>query len=65
MTIPNIQQTREDAFAVITLSQPERRNTLSEVTLGQLLEALGEVASSDARGLILAAEGPVFSAAGG
>jgi enoyl-CoA hydratase/carnithine racemase len=62
MTIPNIQQTREDAFAVITLSQPERRNTLSEVTLGQLLEALGEVASSDARGLILAAEGPVFSA---
>lgn len=62
MGFQNIQQTREEDFAVITLAQPERRNTLSETTLREIQAALEDVAASEARGLILAAEGPVFSA---
>ena len=62
MTFHNIVHTREDDFAIITLTRPERRNTLSDVTLKEILKALKAVASSDARGLILSAEGPVFSA---
>jgi len=53
---------REDAFAVITMRRPERRNTLSEATLRELRDALRTTADGDARGVIVAAEGPVFSA---
>ena len=53
---------REGSFAVFTLCQAERRNPLSEETLTALLEALIEIPAGDARGVILAAEGPVFSA---
>ncbi|MED5262793.1 MAG: enoyl-CoA hydratase-related protein [Myxococcota bacterium] len=53
---------REDSFAVFTLCRAERRNPLSEETLTALLEALHEIPTGDARGVILAAEGPVFSA---
>lgn len=48
--------------ARITLDNPQRRNALSATVLGELLGALHEVAESDARGVVLAAEGPVFSA---
>src|SRR6478609_8443905 len=51
-----------DRTATITLARPERRNALSEAVLTDLLTALDTVASSDATGLVLAAEGPVFSA---
>ncbi len=53
---------REGSFAVFTLCRAERRNPLSEETLTALLEALHEIPAGDARGVILAAEGPVFSA---
>ena len=48
--------------ARITLTRPGRRNSLSEAVLVELLTALDTVAASDATGLVLAAEGPVFSA---
>ncbi|MGH3459103.1 enoyl-CoA hydratase-related protein [Aeromicrobium sp.] len=48
--------------ARITLANPKRRNSLSEDVLRELLGALDDVASSPATGLVLAAEGPVFSA---
>lgn len=48
--------------AQIVLDNPERRNALSEAVLLELREALDEIARSDARGLVLAATGPVFSA---
>src|SRR4051794_29529664 len=48
--------------ATITLTRPQRRNALSEAMLTQLRGALDEVAESAATGLVLAAEGPVFSA---
>ena len=57
-----VRTDREGDFVVLTLCQPERRNPLSDETLGELLALLTEAGTSDARGVILAAEGPVFSA---
>jgi len=51
-----------DRTARITLTNPQRRNALSEPVLLDLLAALDEVAATGATGLVLAAEGPVFSA---
>ena len=50
----------EDEFAVITMSRPERRNSLSEAHLRELLHAFESAGASDCRGVILAAAGPVF-----
>ena len=44
------------------MNVPERRNALSIDHMEQLLAAVREVSDSDARGLLLAAEGPVFCA---
>jgi enoyl-CoA hydratase/carnithine racemase len=53
---------REDEFDVVTMRRPERRNALSEAHIRELLDAVHEVGAGDARGAILAAEGPVFCA---
>ena len=53
---------REDDFARVTMDIPQRRNALSIEHMRQLLAAVREVGASDARGLLLAAEGPVFCA---
>ncbi|TDD61965.1 enoyl-CoA hydratase-related protein [Actinomadura rubrisoli] len=53
---------RDGAFTTITLNRPRRRNALSRAFLLQLTGAFREVAATDARGVILAANGPVFSA---
>jgi enoyl-CoA hydratase/carnithine racemase len=52
----------EGDFARVTLVAAERRNTLSATLMRELLVAVREVGASDARGLLLAAEGPVFCA---
>ena len=52
----------EGDFAVITMRRPEKRNALSEEHLRELLHAFRETGEGKARGVILAAEGPVFSA---
>ena len=51
----------EGVLRIITMTRPERRNSLSEAHLLELDDALAEAAASDARAVILAAEGPVFS----
>lgn len=51
-----------DHIATITLNRPERRNVLSPDMLNELLEAFADVASRDTLGVILAANGSVFSA---
>ena len=51
-----------DGFAVVTMRRPAQRNALSEDHLRELLHAFRAVGESPARGAILAAEGPVFSA---
>jgi enoyl-CoA hydratase/carnithine racemase len=53
---------REGDVATITLARPERRNVLALEVLSSLTDAFREVGASDARGVVLAAEGPVFSA---
>lgn len=62
MSDASVRVSAEGQFRVITLCRPERRNTLSESTLRELRGALATVAESCALGVVLAAEGPVFSA---
>jgi enoyl-CoA hydratase/carnithine racemase len=51
-----------DTFATITLNNPKRRNALSLKLMLELTGILREVGESGATGVILAANGPVFSA---
>jgi enoyl-CoA hydratase/carnithine racemase len=53
--------TGEGPFTTITMNRPERRNALSLEHLRALLVAFGAVGESDARGVVLAGNGPVFS----
>ena len=48
--------------ATVTLNRPDKRNALSLPLMLELTEALQAVGRSTARGVILAANGPVFSA---
>jgi enoyl-CoA hydratase/carnithine racemase len=49
-------------FAIVTMNRPERRNALSLAHMRELIEAFNQVGSSDALGVVLAGNGPVFSA---
>lgn len=51
----------EDDFAVVTMCRAKSRNSLSEEHLLELTSAIEAIAGSKARGVIIAAEGPVFS----
>ncbi|WP_018157289.1 enoyl-CoA hydratase-related protein [Demetria terragena] len=62
MTERAVTVTHQGSVARVTLTNPKRRNSLSESTLRQLKNALDEVAASGATGVVLQAEGPVFSA---
>lgn len=53
---------RDGPFTTITMNRPRRRNALSRAFLLALTDAFREVGATDARGVILAANGPVFSA---
>lgn len=46
----------------ITMTRPQRRNALSEDHLVELRDAFAGVGRTDATGIVLGAEGPVFSA---
>jgi enoyl-CoA hydratase/carnithine racemase len=53
---------RTGPVARITLANPARRNALSRPMLDALTAAFETAGGSDARGVVLAADGPVFSA---
>jgi enoyl-CoA hydratase/carnithine racemase len=53
---------RTDDVITITMNRPERRNALSRDHMEALTQAFVGAGESDARGVILAANGPVFSA---
>ncbi len=53
---------REGSYTTITMNRPERRNALSLAHMRELITAFRDAGDSDARGIILAANGPVFSA---
>ncbi len=62
VTLENVLVDREDEFVTITMNRPQRRNALSLAHLRDLITAFGDVGASDATGVILAGNGPVFSA---
>jgi enoyl-CoA hydratase/carnithine racemase len=62
MNEPDVLICREGNFATITMNRPQRRNALSLAMLRALLAAFQQVGNSDALGVILAGNGPVFSA---
>lgn len=49
-------------LATVRMALPSRRNALSEQHMRELIAGFREVADSDARGVVLAGAGPVFSA---
>jgi enoyl-CoA hydratase/carnithine racemase len=53
---------RSDDVVTIMMNRPDRRNALSLVHLRELVDAFRRAGDSDARGVILAGNGPVFSA---
>jgi len=57
-----IDVSRHDDHVTVTMNLPERRNALSLAHLEELLHAFRAVGDSDAVGVILAGNGPVFSA---
>jgi enoyl-CoA hydratase/carnithine racemase len=57
-----VEVERAGDVVTLTLNQPEKRNALSLPVLKELTKAFVAVGKSDATGVILAANGPVFSA---
>jgi len=62
MDYRHVRLETEGEFAILTMSRPERRNALSEAHLRELRDVIQRVGESEARGLLVAGEGPVFSA---
>ena len=62
MADQHIRVSTEGAITTVTLNRPDKRNALSLPLMLELTEALQAVGRSTARGVILAANGPVFSA---
>ncbi|HEX4063452.1 MAG TPA: enoyl-CoA hydratase-related protein [Streptosporangiaceae bacterium] len=62
MAYEHILVERSGEFATITMNRPQRRNALSLAHMRELIAAFGEVGDSDALGIVLAGNGPVFSA---
>jgi enoyl-CoA hydratase/carnithine racemase len=62
MGYENVLVERDDGVTTITMNRPERRNALSLAHMRELITAFSEAGDSDAVGIILAGNGPVFSA---
>ncbi len=62
MAYQHILVSTEGSITTVTLNRPDKRNALSLPLMLELTEALQAVGRSAARGVILAANGPVFSA---
>ncbi len=62
MGFEHILVERSGDFATITMNRPQRRNALSKGHMRELIAAFREVGDSDALGVVLAGNGPVFSA---
>ena len=61
--LPSGMRVERDGDTVrITMTRPQRRNALSADHLVELRDAFADVGRTDATGIVLGAEGPVFSA---
>ena len=61
MGFEHILVDRSGDFATITMNRPQRRNALSVAHMRELIAAFGEIGDSDAVGVVLGGNGPVFS----
>jgi enoyl-CoA hydratase/carnithine racemase len=62
MDYSQIAVERRGDFVTVTMNNPARRNALSREHLRELISAFSDIGDSDALGVVLAANGPVFSA---
>jgi len=62
MRFDHILVERAGAFATVTMNRPQRRNALSLEHMHELITAFRDLGHSDALGIVLAGNGPVFSA---
>lgn len=62
MTYQHVLVSSADSITTVTLNRPDKRNALALNVMRELTLVLRVVAASDMRGVILAANGPVFSA---
>ena len=53
---------RDGDITTVTLDRPEKRNALAVAVMEGLTAVLQEIGDTDAKGVVLAANGPVFSA---
>ena len=61
-TYESIRVVRDGRFVTITLDRPEKRNSLAIDVMLEITDALRRIGGSDTDGVVLAANGPVFSA---
>jgi enoyl-CoA hydratase/carnithine racemase len=62
MGFEHILVDRDGDFATVTMNRPQRRNALSLQHMRELITAFTEIGGSDVLGVVLAGNGPVFSA---
>src|ERR1700684_85813 len=62
MEFEHVLVERADDFTTITMNRPLRRNAMSLEHMRELIAAFRAVGESDALGIVLAGNGPVFSA---
>jgi enoyl-CoA hydratase/carnithine racemase len=62
MEFEHILVERSGNFATVTMNRPQRRNALSQEHMRELIAAFRDLGDSDALGIVLAGNGPVFSA---
>jgi enoyl-CoA hydratase/carnithine racemase len=62
VTYDHIEVARRGDVAIVTMNRPERRNALSLDHMRELIRAFTDIGDSDAAGIVLRANGPVFSA---
>jgi enoyl-CoA hydratase/carnithine racemase len=62
MGFEHILVERSGEFATVTMNRPDRRNALSLRHMRELITAFHDIGDSDALGIVLAGNGPVFSA---
>jgi enoyl-CoA hydratase/carnithine racemase len=62
MGFDHILVERSGEFATVTMNRPQRRNALSLGHMRELIAAFADLGNSDALGIVLAGNGPVFSA---
>lgn len=62
MTYEHVLLERHGWYTTITMNRPDRRNALSSKHMAELTDAFRVAGASDARGIVLAGNGPVFCA---